>query len=70
MSDEKQLNLEEMFSSLDEVIERLEGEEVSLEQSFSLYHKGMELLKQCNAQIDRVEKQVQVLDEEGDTHEL
>lgn len=70
MSDEKQLNLEEMFSSLDEVIEQLEGEEVSLEQSFSLYHKGMELLKQCNAQIDRVEKQVQVLDEEGDTHEL
>lgn len=70
MSDEKTLSLEEMFTSLDEVIEQLEGEDVSLEASFSLYHKGMDLLKHCNEQIDRVEKQVQVLDEDGDTGEL
>lgn len=70
MSDEKQPRLEEMFASLDGIIEELEEEDVSLEESFVLYHKGMDLLKHCNEQIDCVEKQVQVLDEDGDTHGL
>ena len=30
---------------LDEVVKKLEGEAVSLEDSFQLYHEGMELLK-------------------------
>ena len=33
--------------------------------SFTAYSKGMKLLKQCSEQIDRVEKQVMKLNEEG-----
>ena len=32
---------------------------------FTAYSKGMNVLKQCNEQIDRVEKQVMKLNEEG-----
>ena len=35
-----------------------------------LYHRGMDMLKACSDRIDRVEKQIQVLDEKGETHEL
>ena len=37
MGTEKKENLEEMFDRLDQVIGTLEGEDVSLEESFGLY---------------------------------
>ena len=51
---EKERVLENVFEELDQVVAQLEGAEVSLEESFQLYHKGMELLKECNAKIDAV----------------
>ena len=62
--------LEEMFVSLETVIGKMEGADVTLEQSFELYNQGMELLKKCNQAIDTVEKKVLVLDEDGETHEF
>ena len=59
-----------MFGQLEEVIGRMEGEDVSLEESFELYSCGMNLLKQCSQAIDEVEKKVLVLDENGETHEF
>lgn len=66
----KEFNLEEAFLKLDETVKRLEQEDISLEESFAEYQKGMELLKQCNEAIDRVEKKVLVLNEKGDTDEF
>lgn len=66
----KQASLEELFEGLDEVVARLEGEDITLEESFQLYQKGMNMLKQCNETIDTVEKKVQILDEDGETHEF
>ena len=68
--EEKKENLEQKFQALEEVIEKLEGEDVTLEQSFDLYNKGMTLLKNCTRKIDEVEKKVLVLDENGETHEF
>lgn len=67
---EKQPNLEANFESLQETIERLEQEDISLEEAFAAYSKGMELLKQCNDQIDRVEKKVLKLSAQGQLEEL
>ena len=63
-------NLEELFGQLEDTIQKMEKEEISLEDSFQLYHKGMDLLKQCNDKIDKVEKKMLILDEEVETHEL
>lgn len=62
---EKVLTLEENFKQLEEMIEKLEDKEIGLEESFSLYEQGMKLLKQCNDQIDRVEKKVMVMNRNG-----
>ena len=61
--------LEQVFEQLEEVLARMEGE-TSLEESFQLYHKGMDMLKLCSDKIDKVEKQMLVLDEEGEPHEF
>lgn len=62
--------LEEGFEKIEQLLTRLSDREVSLEESFSLYREGMELLKQCNARIEHVEKQMLQIDEEGQTHEF
>ena len=63
-------SLEQMFGQLETVIEAMEKEEVSLEDSFELYNSGMTLLSRCSRAIDEVEKKVLVLDENGETHEF
>ena len=41
-----------------------------LEESFRLYKQGMDMLRQCSEKIDQVEKQVLILEENGETHEF
>ncbi len=62
--------LEENFELLEAELARLEADNVSLEDAFAAYQKGMELLKSCNEQIDRVEKKVLKLSEDGQLKEL
>ena len=66
----QELNLEEAFGMLEETVADLEREDLSLEDSFLVYQKGMELLKKCNQAIDKIEKKVLVLEEDGETHEF
>ena len=71
MSDKQQdFTLEESFERLEATIEQLEQEDIPLEDAFKAYTLGMEILKQCNDQIDRVEKQVLKLSETGELEEL
>jgi len=62
--------LETVFEELDGIVADLEKEDVSLEESFQLYHKGMDLLKVCNEKIDAVEKKMMILDDDGEQHEF
>ncbi len=62
----KRLNLEESFEKLEGMIELLSDRETPLEQAFLTYQQGMKLVKECQEQIDLVEKQVLVLDGEGE----
>ncbi len=68
--EKKELSLEENFALLEQLVERLEEEDVSLEEAFSAYSEGMKLLKTCNEQIDRVEKKVLKLTADGKLEEL
>ena len=50
-------SLEEIFSDLEQTIKKMEEGEISLEES-------------CNSKIDKVEKKMLLLDEEGEEHEF
>lgn len=63
-------SLEENFARLEDAIDRLGDEELPLEEAFQTYSLGMSILKACNDQIDRVEKQVLKLTEEGQLEEF
>jgi exodeoxyribonuclease VII small subunit len=63
-------SLEENFERLEETLALLEEENISLEDAFRAYSAGMEILKTCNEQIDRVEKQVLMLSADGALEEF
>ncbi len=62
--------LQEMLKTLDEQIRALESEDISLEDSFLVYEQGMNLVKECNDKIDRVEKKVLELNADGTLQEM
>ena len=71
MSEQQQnFTLEENFERLDQMLQQLEQEDLPLEEAFKTYTSGMAVLKQCNEQIDRVEKQVLKLTETGELEEF
>lgn len=66
MENNNEKSLEDRFAELQEIIKKLEEPGVKLEDAFALYTDGCRILKQCNESIDKVEKQLIVL-EEGET---
>lgn len=67
---EEALSLEEALIKLEETVNKLHQEEVSLEESFQLYQQGMDYVKVCSQTIDQVEKKVLLLNQEGNLEEL
>lgn len=63
-------SIEKNFEEIENIIEQLEAPDISLEQAFGVYSKGMKKLQECHGQIDRVEKQILKLNEQGDLEEL
>lgn len=70
MGESAKLSLEEAFKKLDNTIEALESESISLEQSFALYKEGMTLVRKCEKEIDTVEKKVKKLCRDGNVDEF
>ena len=62
--------LEEAFSELDVLADKLEDRETSLEDSFRLYKQGMGLLKFCNDKLDTGEKKMLQMNEDGSLGEF
>ena len=66
----QETTIEESLKELDDIVEKLESREISLEESFTMYQQGMELLKQCSGKIDKVEKKMLKINEDGDLSEF
>lgn len=62
--DKKDLSFEQALAELGQLVTKLEAGELSLESSIDAYRKGVELVRFCTAQLDKVEKQIQILDGE------
>ena len=57
--------IEEIMEELESIIEKMEDRESTLEESFAGFEAGMKLVKEWSRRIDKVEKQILVLSEEG-----
>lgn len=64
------MSIEETFAKLEETITQLEADDISLEDSLKAYEQGMEYIKSCNEAIDKAEKKVLVIRENGELDEF
>ena len=63
----KKFTIEQAFLELDEIIEQLEKDETPLNDALALYTEGMKQEKKCQDSLDKVEKELIILEEENTT---
>ena len=70
MSSEKHVSLEERFENIEEIIDKMETGDITLDKSFELYKNGLEEIKAANAMLDEIEKAMLVMNEDGSLEEF
>ncbi len=54
-------SFEKNLKRLEAIVERMEGEELDLEQSLKIFEEGVALAESCSARLDEAEKKVTLL---------
>ena len=60
----KSFDIEESFKVLEDIVQKLESGNLPINEALKLYKDGVKLVEKCNMQMDKVEKQITVLDGE------
>lgn len=58
------MNFETAYSKLEEIVKKLEGQNVSLEESIALFNSGIELSKKCLKFLNESKGKIQLLTDE------
>jgi exodeoxyribonuclease VII small subunit len=61
MAKNKKLKFEEAVTRLEEIVQQLEGETVSLEESLKLFEEGTNLTKLCREELTVAESTIKIL---------
>jgi exodeoxyribonuclease VII small subunit len=54
-------SFEQLFQELEATVQKLEAGNLALDESLTLYERGMQLAKQCNDQLDSAELRIREL---------
>ena len=57
----KALNLEKSMGELEQIVEQLEGGDLTLEKSLAQFEKGIKLSRECQQALSAAEQKVQIL---------
>jgi exodeoxyribonuclease VII small subunit len=57
----KKLELEKAMSELEELVEQLEGGDLSLDKSLKQFEKGVKLSRECQKALTEAEQKVKIL---------
>ena len=60
MSDKK-INIEKLLDELENIVKKMEDDNLNLEQSLESYEKGIGLVKQAQSTLTEIEKKVKIL---------
>lgn len=59
--EKQEITLEMALKELNEIISKMDQQEIPLEESFELYNQGIKLVEYCNSKIEKVEKEIKVI---------
>lgn len=73
MKNDKELSFETALNELQDIVNKLEAGEASLDESLKLFEKGIKLTAFCNQELKTAELKIvklqKLLEDEGDTVE-
>lgn len=52
---------EKAFQNLEKIVQRLEGEEMPLDESLQLFEEGIRLSRFCHQRLEEVEKKIELI---------
>ena len=63
----KEMKFEAALDKLEEIVKKLEGGDLSLDDSLEIFEEGVRLARICNARLEAAERRIEVLmkDEKG-----
>ena len=62
----KNISFEQAITELEEITEKLDSGDLSLDESIEAFEKAVKLVKLCNEKLDAAEQRVRILTEAGD----
>jgi exodeoxyribonuclease VII small subunit len=62
----KAQSFEEAVAELEKIVAAIESGQIGLEESLARYEQGMELVKKCRLILDRAEKRIDLLSQQGE----
>ena len=63
----KSPSLEDTFDKLEDILGQMESGELTMNESFKKYKEGIELVKKCSLMIDKVEKDMIIINDDKDS---
>ncbi|HEX8151693.1 MAG TPA: exodeoxyribonuclease VII small subunit [Thermoanaerobaculia bacterium] len=54
-------DFEKSFQQLEKIVQRLEGEELPLDESLQLFEEGIRLSRFCHQRLEEVEKKIELI---------
>ncbi len=65
MADKERLSFEEALKKLESIVEQLEEEEITLEDSVKLYEEGVKMSRFCTEILEEAELRINQVNEEN-----
>ncbi len=57
----KEQKLEDSIKEIEQIVEKIENGDISLEESINLYKEGVKILEGCSKKLDKIEKELIVI---------
>ena len=64
------INFEKTFTELEELVKKMEGGDLSLEESLQYFERGILLTKNCQQALNKAEQKVRILLEKNNKNNL
>jgi exodeoxyribonuclease VII small subunit len=59
------INLEKLIAELESIVNKMESDDLNVEDSLESYEKGISLIKNAQKKLKKIEQKVEILSKEG-----
>lgn len=59
------INIEKLLNELESIVNKMECDDLNVEDSLKSYEKGISLIKNAQSKLKKIEQKVEILSKEG-----